>query len=204
MVRAIVGVAAVLALAPAALAEERLVLEPYPGGTWVDVVNQRSGAAFIHEQIPQGQSPDTATDVLTAQSVPGFHGQPSEFIASAFTQFGQNCESVATIGPTSTEEQGRLVAYGRLYCGREKGQTYGAHIFFKAILGSDALYVVDRDFRTPSSDKADETTLPEDQAIAFLKAEAEATKYLTNQVYVCDPVFPDPKCDAATTPAGPP
>ena len=201
--RAIVGVITGLAAAQPALAAERLVTEPYPGGTWHEVANQSNGGAFIRVQMPEGQTPESAQDVLTAQAIPGYRGQPADFITRAFTQLGQNCDAVETVGPTTVEEQGRQVAYGRLYCGRQKGHPYGAHVFFKAILGSEALYVVDRDFRTPGSDKPGAPPLPDDQAIAFLQAEGTATRYLTNKVYVCDPVFPDPKCASDAAPTGP-
>ncbi|HEY5412089.1 MAG TPA: hypothetical protein VIJ94_15310 [Caulobacteraceae bacterium] len=203
--RAFVGVVGSLAVGGAAQAAERLVLEPYPGPPWYDVINQTSGGTFVREQMPQGQTPEDPHDILTAQSVPGYRGQPSAFISTAFADLSKNCETVETVGPTSALEQGRPVAYGRLYCGRQKGQTYGAHIFFKAVLGSDALYVVDRDFRTPGSDKPGAPTFAagqQDQAIAFLKAEGEATRYLTNQVYICDPVFPEARCSSEALPTG--
>ena len=206
MGRAIIGVIGLLLAAPAANAAERLVLEPYPGPPWYDVINQTLGRSFVREQMPQGQTPENPRDILTAQSVPGYRGTPSAFITKAFDDLSQNCETVSTFGPMTSEDQGRPVAYGRLYCGRQKGQTYGAHIFFKAILGSEALYVVDRDFRTPGADHPGAPAFPagqEDQAVAFLKAEGEATRYLNEKVFVCDPVFPEPRCgDSTHAPVG--
>jgi len=200
--RAMVGAIALLALAASARGEERLVLEPYPGQPWQDVVNQANGVHFFHEQMPQGQTPDNFQDLLTSQSLTTFTGTPSEFLTGAFAQLSQNCETVETVGPTAAEEQGRRVAYGRLYCGKQKGQAFGAHMFFKVIKGSDALYVIDRDFRMPPTDHPSTPTLPEDQAITLLQAEGAARKYLNEQVYVCDPVFPDPKCRTEAVPTG--
>src|SRR5665213_44730 len=128
--RAIAGVLGSLAVASAASAAERLVLEPYPGPSWYDVINQANGARFIREQMPQGQTPDNFQDLLTSQSVTDQPGTPVEFLTTTMTQLGQNCETVTTFGPTAAEEAGRQVAYGRVYCGRQKGQTNGAHIFF--------------------------------------------------------------------------
>lgn len=191
---AIVGVLALVA-ASAAGAEERLVLEPYPGPPWHEVMNQTQGGRFIRELLPADQTPDTLRDVLTAQSVPGSPDPPGQFLAALFQQYADQCENIETKGPTEVVEQGRQVAYAQLYCGRLKGQTTGAHIFYKAIRGTDALYVVDRDFRTPGSDHAAAPAFTKAQdAIAFLEAESVASRYLKQQVYLCDPVFPDPRC----------
>ena len=191
-----------MASAAAASAEERLVLEPYPGGPWYDVVNQSGPGGFLRERMPQGQTPQNPHDILTAQSRKGYRGSPSGYISLAFSQLKDACETVETVGPTLTEEAGRQVAYGRFYCGKQKGQPFGAHIFFKAILGSEGLYIIDRDFRIPPSEHPSAPTLPEDQAVAFLQTEGEARKYLTDKVYVCDPVFPEPRCSSEAVPTG--
>lgn len=197
--RVILGVLALLALATAARAQERLVLGPYPGGPWREVVNQSKGLAFVIEQLPVGQTPENFHDVITAQSIPGFQGTPAAFISRAFVQYGADCETVETRGPTIDVEQERAVAYGQFYCGRQKGEAYGVHIFFKAILGNNGLYVVDRDFRTQPSPHASVPAFDNSKdAIAFLEAEGMATRYLKEQVYLCDPLFPDPRCAAAT------
>jgi|WetSurMetagenome_2_1015567.scaffolds.fasta_scaffold193197_2 hypothetical protein len=199
------GVSALLFAAAPAWAAERLVLEPYPGQGWHDVVNEGNGARFIREQMPAGQTMQSFTDSLTAQSFPGQQGAaPDTLLGIIFKQFSQSCDMVATVGPKPAEEGGREVAYGQLYCGKQKGETYGAHIFIKVIQGSEALYVVDRDFRTPPSDHPGAPSFAkgqEKEALALLQAEAEASRYLTQQVYICDPVFPDPKCstDAVAT-----
>ena len=194
--RAIAGVVGWLAMATAATAAERLVLEPYPGAPWYDVVNQSGPGGLVREQMPQGQTPEDPRDVLTAQSMKGSRASPASFITGAFSQLGQSCEMAETVGPTTEVEAGRPVSYGRFYCGKLKDKPYGAHVFFKAIKGSDALYVIDRDFRTPVSEHPSAPALPEDQAVLFLQTEGAARKYLTDKVYVCDPVFPEPRCGA--------
>ena len=196
------GVLTVLLAVAAAQAEERLVLEPYPGAAWHEVINQANGPRFIRQQVPADQTLQNFNDSLTAQSFPGQQGAAADVIGVIFNQFSQVCDMVETVGPKVSAEQGREVAYGRVYCGRQKGQTFGIHFFFKAINGSDGLYLVGRGFRTPASDHAGAPPLAEDKAIAFLQAEGVATKYLTDQVYVCDPVFPDPKCAAEALSTG--
>ncbi len=202
IVRAIAGALALLALGSAANAAERLVLGPYPGMTWHDVVNQTNGVHFFREQMPDGQTQANFQDLMTSQAVTNFRGAPAQFLAATMTQLGQSCDNVETVGPTIAVEDGHTVAYGRLYCGHQKGQPNGAHIFFKVIRGNDALYVVDRDFKIPPSEHPSAPTLPEAQAIPFLQAEGAARKYLTEQVFICDPVFPEPRCSGEAVPTG--
>ena len=199
---AIAAMAALMAVATAAAAEEKLVLQPYPGGPWYDVVNQSGPGGFIREQMPQGQTPQDPHDVLTAQSRRGYRGTPASYISLAFSQLTQACDTVETVGPTTSEEDGRQVAYGRFYCGKQKSQPFGAHVFFKAIQGSEGLYIVDRDFRIPASEHPSAPSLPEDQVVAFLQQEAQARKYLTDQVFLCDPVFPEARCAGEAVPTG--
>ncbi len=191
-------VACGMLFACAARAEERLVLEPYPGPPWRVVLDQQSGPRFIREQLPEGQTLQDFHDSITAQSVPGYQGTPADFVSNAiFAQFGQNCDAVETVGPTTAEEQGRQVAYGQLLCGRQKGAAFGVHMFIKAIQGTDGLYVVDRDFRTPGADHPGAPVFASSKdAVAFLEAEGTATRYLNQKVYLCDPVFPEPRCAA--------
>ena len=197
--RIAIGLAGLVAASSTAVAAERLVMLPYPGGgAWYDAVNETNNGALIREQMPKGQTPDNFTDVLTAQTVPNYQGEPKAYLVQTLNELTGNCETFQVTGPTTAEEEGRQVAYGRVYCGRQKGQTFGIHYFFKAILGADTLYLVGRGFRTPASNNPGAPAFTdENQAIAFVQSEGTATKYLTDQVFVCDPVFPDPKCDAA-------
>ena len=198
------GVLTVLLAVAAAQAEERLVLEPYPGAAWHEVINQANGPRFIRQQVPADQTLQNFNDSLTAQSFPGQQGAAADVIGVIFNQFSQVCDMVETVGPKVSAEQGREVAYGQLFCGQQKGTTYGVHMFIKVIRGNEAFYVVNRDFRTPPSDHPGAPSFAkgqEKQALALLQAEAEASRYLTERVYLCDPVFPDPKCsgDAVVT-----
>ena len=101
-------------------------------------------------------------------------------------------------GPTTRlTEGGRNVAYAQVRCGRQNGKPFGLAIFFKAIAGEDALYVISRQFQTPASDDGDALTFAkgqEDRAAALLKAEAVADQYLANQVFLCAAASDDVRC----------
>ena len=200
--RAIIGVLGLLAACGAARAEERLVLGPYPGAPWHDVINRSSERGFVRQQMPEGQTPEAFHDVMTSQAIRGYRGGPTEFISLAFSKLAESCATSETVGPTVAEEQGLQVAYGRFYCGQQKGQTFGAHMFFKVIKGNDALYVVDRDFRIPPTGNPSTPSLPENEVVPFLQSEGAARKYLTDKVYVCDPAFPNPKCASEAVATG--
>jgi hypothetical protein len=201
-IRTALAVSLAIAVATAARAQERLVLAPYPGGTpWRLVTDKAIGARFMREQIPADQTPEDFRDILTAQSFPQYQGSPAGFLSGVFASAQKDCDALAVNGPKTLEEHGHLVAYAQVYCGRRKGKTYGMHMFFKAIQGADALYVVNRDFRTPPSDYPGTLTFPkgqEAQAIGFLKAEGEANRYLEDSVYLCAPQSTGSGCAAQT------
>jgi hypothetical protein len=200
--RAIIGAVGLLAACGAARAEERLVLGPPPGGPWHDVINRSTDRGFVRQQMPEGQTPEAFRDVLTSQAIRGYRGGASEFMSLAFSKLAETCATSQTVGPTMADEQGRQVAYGRFYCGQQKGQTYGAHMFFKVIKGNEALYVVERNFRIPPTGNPSSPSLPENEVVGFLQSEGAARKYLTDKVYLCDPAFPDPKCASEAVPTG--
>jgi hypothetical protein len=58
---------------------------------------------------------------------------------------------------------------------------------FKAIRGDDALYVVNREFRVPPTEKAGVMAFGKDQAaaVAFMNGQATANAYLTGSVHLC-------------------
>jgi hypothetical protein len=65
------------------------------------------------------------------------------------------------------------------------------------IQGSEALYMVHREFRTPPSTTGGVHPFPkgsEAAAKAFMDARAQANAYLANSVYLCGDRGPDPRC----------
>ncbi len=205
------GLAALLVGAGAALAQERLILEPYPAdaasnAAWRVVTDKDLGGRFYGELMPADQTPDDYRDILAAASFPQVRTSPSDFLQATMRQFEQSqpCEGATHEDPRTSQEQGRTVAYARAYCGQETGQSFGVQIFYKAIKGADGIYVVSRDFRVPPSKVGGTLAFGEgqqDQALALLKAVGAANTWLANAVYVCGPSSSkDPRC--AKPPAG--
>lgn len=180
-------------------AAERLVLEPYPGPpAWKQVTYKVSGLQFLRELIPEGQRIEAYRDILTAQSFPQQRGaSPSDYLRNVFAGAARACENVRVNGPTERREGGYAVAYAQVYCSRQTGTAFGVNMLFKAIAGSDALYVVQREFRVPpsavagvqSADKAHAAAL-----IAQMRAQSAADAYLVKSVYLCGAASTEARC----------
>jgi hypothetical protein len=191
--------AAMAAQAGAAWAQERLVLAPYPGPpAWRRITDKSGPQGYIHEQIPIGQSEDGFTDILTDQAFRNLAGaDPGAFLQRIMVGMPNACEGVRVNGPTLRIEDGRRVAYGQIFCGAQRGQSFGVDLFYKVIGGAEALYSVSREFRVPPSPNGGELAFPRDQAaraMALVKAQGVANDYLVHQVYLCGPHAGDARC----------
>jgi hypothetical protein len=185
-----------LAAAGAAQAAERLVLAPYPASPpWKEVTNRVSGLQFLREQIPANQTIAAYRDILTAQSFPQQAGvDPAAYLRNVAQGVTGACRGVRISGPTPRREAGYAVAYAQFYCGRQNGESFGVVMFFKAIAGTDALYVVQREFRVPPSATPGVMSGSPAATLALLNAQQTADKYLLEQVYLCGPQGTDPRC----------
>jgi hypothetical protein len=181
----------------AAPAAERLVVKPYPG-KWKRITDQTDGASWFHEQIPADQDVNSFTDILSDQAFAKLAGyDPSKFLTGLFQRINGGCTGLVVNGPAAAVEGGVTVVYGQAYCGQQNGQSFGVHMFYKLIAGRDALYVIDREFHVPPSANGGQLSFPKDQAaaaMALLKNEAAANKYLTDDVYLCGGASTDPRC----------
>jgi len=185
-----------LAMAAGAQAAERLVLPPYPAATpWKEVTHRVAGLKFLRELIPADQRIEAYRDILTAQSFPELRaGDPAAYLRNVAGGVNGACSAVRISGPTPRREAGFAVAYMQVYCGRQTGQPFGVVMFFKAIAGADAMYVVQREFRTPPSATPGVIAGTPAEALALLNAQKAADQYLLNQVHVCGPQGTDPRC----------
>jgi hypothetical protein len=189
------------AAAPAvANAAERLVLEPYPGPpAWKQVTNDVSGPHFLWEFIPADQTIGAYRDIVSAESFPNLRGaDPAAFLRSLFPRFSGACVDVRVNGPTPRQQGGYAIAYAQIMCSQEVGKPTGAVMFFKVIQGDEALYVVQREIRTPPSKVAGVFELGKDKAaaMAFMTKQSEADRYIADKVYLCGARATDPRCKA--------
>jgi len=200
--RRAIGVAVAMALAGAAQAgpaPERLVMTPFPGAPWTRITDQMSeGGGWNHEAIPPGETEGDFTQILADQAFPGLKGfDPVDFLKQRFAQDALACDGVRSIGPTQRDEGGFRVVYGQIYCAQQRGRDYGAHVFFKVIIGDAALYAVTLNVRTPASSTAGVLSFPpgrEADMQALLQTESAADRYVAASVYLCGGRSTDARC----------
>jgi hypothetical protein len=203
MLKAVVACTLLLlfGVASGSRAAERLVTPPYPGPpVWREAFAKSQGVQFVREQIPPDQKLGAHRDILSAQGLLKQPGLTADrLLSNMFAASGASCERVRVNGPTIRQEGGYRVAYGQLYCSREKGAATCAAMMLKVIEGTDAIYVINREFRTPPSAVAgvqDFGAGPAAQAkaAAFMNAMATANTYLEKSVYLCGNRSGDVRC----------
>jgi hypothetical protein len=193
------ALAAALAVAAAhAAPPERLVMRPYPGGPWKQITDKSNEHGWIHEQIPAAQSVAGFTDILTDQGYAAGRGDdPRTFFQARFANIQGACVGMRVNGPVLNMEGGHKVGYAQVYCGRQAGEAFGVHIFYKVISGDSALYAVSREFHVPASEVGGVMSFPkghERDAAAMLGAEKQANDYLAKDVYLCGGRSDDLRC----------
>ena len=165
---------------------------PYPSQTpWKEITHKKSDRMELVEWIPADQNEDSIRDILTEQSFYASKGQsPSAFVSGILKGAGQACERARVNGPKEQTENGYAVAYAQVYCTNQKGASKDVDIFIKAVAGTEALYVAQREFRRPAEPGATPgiSTFSKDQIDemkAKLEAQNVANKFLVEQVQLC-------------------
>lgn len=201
--------AAILALflaAAAAPATDELVFLPIPGDQpWKQMINRTHGRGEWERQfLPAGQRWSDYTDSVAASAFPQHLSMsPADALRKTFAFAEGRCEGMHVDGPTEQSEGGIAVAYAQLYCPHVRGRDYGYHIFYKALHGARALYVVNRDIRMlpeQTGAPAEPGTAPSAEMTAQKAREAEAAKYLADSVYLCGGTSTDTRCQTAAQP----
>ena len=180
-------------------APERLVVgKPSAEAPWKTLANASTADHWLWEQVPADQTADSHSEMLVAQGFASLAGaDPADFLRGMAELARKDCNAVRVNGPAPRIEDGHHVAYGQIYCGRRKGQTYGLSMFYKVIVGADALYVVEREVTTPGADRPGVMSFDKahaDQGLALLRRQSAAILFLDNAVYLCDPASTDSRC----------
>jgi len=133
----------------------------------------------ITEMVPDGQTVETWTEMVTVQIFFGMHDSVSGFRLRMEKLWAQSCAGARSAPVSGGIENGYVVTIWRQSCplNRQTGQPETT--LFKAIAGRDSFYVVQKAFKfEPSPDAA-----------------AEWARYL-DTVSVCDTRIPERKCPA--------
>jgi hypothetical protein len=183
------------AISPCSLANaqdntERLYYGTLPGFvSWKQVTDENGKNGWLREFVPSEQEVSAYKDMWVIQAFVKLKDKnPGKFLTGMFKGAGRSCEAVRVNGPKEMEEAEYSVAYGQLYCGQQKGESFGVNLFVKVISGKDALYVVQREFRVAPSKIGGVQSFGADQLKemgALIKTQGEANQFLSQSVYVC-------------------
>jgi hypothetical protein len=183
-----------LAAAPAFAADptqERLVVLPYPASpAWHQVASANPKTSIW---LPAGvERPGEGNDLLSAQTFREGVNIPVEKFARDFAPSSAGaCTKIDAKEPRLTTENGFPVAYVRFHCANFHNESIDVDCFMKVIGGKDAIYVVQRIFRSPAVADAvvDLAALSPDQKIA--------DDFLVQGVRLCGPTDGDGICAPA-------
>jgi hypothetical protein len=179
------------AVAPAAgvasAAGERLIVRPPPG--WHLAFTDDKPEVLLEEHVPDGQSVDNWTDMVTVITFRGFTREPLAFFANALAHSAVGgCEKRPSIGrpQEGAQEGGYPVMFQIVACPKTKRWGSAEVFMAKTIKGREATYQVQRAWRMPPRESVQELQLAKEEL-------ERASAYLAT-TYVCDTRVPSTPC----------
>jgi hypothetical protein len=171
---------AVLAAAPAAaqLVNENLLVTK-PDGYKVGFSDKKNNAV-ITEMVPDAESVENWTEMVTVQIFLGMKGvSPEQFKARMERLWLGACSNAISNPIASATENGYPVSVWQMFCPRNAQTGKPETTWFKAIQGRDSFYVVQKAFKFEPS---------KEQVVTW-------TRYL-KKASVCDSRLPGRACPA--------
>lgn len=142
MMRAILAALAVLAAGPA----ERIVAQ-MPAG-FVVGYSAAQGAVSIEERIPQGETVEAWTRMITLQRFGGSPVSARGLLQNIAASLGRGCPGGKTSTIVEAAVDGRRYAAMRADCPLNPGTGKPETFFARTVSGADALYSVQYAFRS--------------------------------------------------------
>ncbi len=164
---------------PALQAENLLVAQP--AGFKVGYQANKDNTA-ISEWVPEGQSVDSWTQMLTVQVFRGSKVAPATFLQGIGKQWSDACPGSAGKGIFTGQTNGYVVSMLVLRCPKNPTTGKPETTAFRVIKGGDALYSVQRAFRSEPSD-----------------TELDDVMHYLAKVSVCDTRAPNHPCPSLDT-----
>jgi hypothetical protein len=156
-------------------AEEQLMFAPQ---NWKMVDQQAQGAGIRQTWIPSSQSANNWSDVMLVAKMPG------KQLEGALTLYKftlestkKRCEYVSAGDLQSASADGYQTSFWGIGCHKEKNSDQGSVLFFRAIMGIEALYLIQREFITPGYLQQDPPITP---------AQTEQTLLELRTAFVCN------------------
>jgi hypothetical protein len=166
-----------LAAAPAAaqLVNENLLVV-MPSGYKIGFQTKKNNMD-MSEMVPSSETVDDWTEMVTVQIFHGMKAQPEQFKGTLEQRWSAACPGSTSAPVASAVENGYAALVWVFSCPRNPGTGKPEITWFKAVLGNDSFYLVQKAFKfTPSKDQV-----------------VQWTHYL-NAVAVCDSRLPDRAC----------
>jgi len=145
MRRLAAAIAFLLAVAPPAIAGERLLIPEMPGWKVIDTHND--SVAEVSELIPSNETPDTWTRRFTIQAFRGTAMTAAAFLDGVVARTEEVCDGIHAEPVRPVIVSGAEAARRGIGCGRYKGDGRGSYTLFTAVRGGRALYVLSRAWR---------------------------------------------------------
>lgn len=112
------------------------------------VHEERQGPIYTTEMAPEGQSADDWQEMLTTQLYAGLKSvSPAEFRTESQRKWLAACREGSYTEVMTGDENGYPVAVWMLSCPYSRAPGRPEYTWFKAIRGSESLYVVQKAFR---------------------------------------------------------
>ncbi len=142
----IAALAAALALAAPAAAEERFIV-PRPAG-WKMVFSTSQPKLTMMEFVPAAESVDDWTQMVTSQTFVGARNVSVErYLERIAVEAKKVCDDVAVTPIRSATVNGQPAALMTQFCTRYAKTGKGEITLYKVIQGRDALYIAYRSWR---------------------------------------------------------
>jgi hypothetical protein len=150
---------------------ETLVFQP-PAG-WVEVFRDGGAALRVAHLMPEGQDPERWRDMITVQVLKT--PQPptlADLNARAVAVYDAECEDRLGGSMQTGETDGYETGFWTLGCSRNSDSGLGETAFFKAMVGLEGVYIVQRAWQVDPFEPSAGPGIPDEEqraAIALLQ-----------------------------------
>ncbi len=164
-----------LRAANADLVNENLLVQIPPG--YAVGYRVERGAMLMNEMVPEGQTVNNWSEMVTVQIFHGLKSSPEKFRDTLQQRWIAACPGGSGADVTNGTENGYPVQVWLLDCPKNPGTGQPEITWFKAIAGNDSFYLVQKAFKfKPSKEQID-------RWMAYLKS-----------IAVCDTRIPGRGC----------
>jgi hypothetical protein len=166
--------------AAAQLVNENLLVTKPDG--YIVGFETKKNTMTMQEWVPTGQTVENWTEMLTVQVFHGLKVTPQQFQDNMVQRWKTACPDSSAATIASLTERGYVAQLWLLQCPNNPETKKPEDTWFKAILGNDSLYLVQKAFKfDPSKEQIT-------QLMSFLRS-----------VEVCDTRLPDRACPQSMT-----